>query len=215
MRIKNWKLFKLQKSKVAKDLSITLFYPALLGYFIYCIFHTVTNHKLWDIVHQNFLQDFFYCSGITLLLLGTLVFYCCDFLGATYVKTYSWWNLVADISLMVLLILTFNSLGVDDESIDQKKSNLHTFSLVFSLFMALYLIRYFARLFFKSFTEDQKKDYTRRALFEGCMFIIFFSLWFFHFYKIFTQSYYLLIPIVGMVGSIIYYIKIIKKMDKD
>jgi len=130
------------------------------------------------------------------------------------VKTYSWWNLVCDISLMVLLILTFNSLGVNTD-INLNKMDLDLFCFVFSLFMLVYLIRYGARRYFDRLDEQQKKDYGRRAIFEGVMFGVFLILGLCKFYSKHQQIFYLLFPIGGMSFSIIYYIKIIKKMTKD
>lgn len=159
-----------ERRNIPRHLSVTLFYPAVLGYFFFEIVQLATSGSHLQEMDTIFRGKWDLELGKWILIIETFLFYCCDFLGSCYVPEYTRWNFMSDIAFLTVIIITMHSLGVSEE-VGGEYLDVHVFSTCFCSFMLIYLLRYFAKN--RYYTEQEKRRYRRLATVEA-LFLLFF-----------------------------------------
>lgn len=162
-----------ERRNIPRHLSVTLLYPAVLGYFIFEMVQFATSGSHLQEMDTIFRGKWILELGKWILVIETLVFYCCDFLGSCYVPEYTRWNFISDLAFLTMIIVTFHSLGVSEE-VGGDYRDVHIFSTCFCSFMLIYLLRYFAKN--RYYTDTEKRRYRRLAIVETCFLLFFLGL---------------------------------------
>ena len=124
-----------QNKNIAQNLIVGLIYPAILGTFIYSLFDTILNSIL--VKASGFLADTCFIMIMkTLLIVGVIGFYCCDFLYSVFTKNFKTQYFYFDIIILFGLSLTFRAININS----QELPNLDYIILSFLIFMVLYFI---------------------------------------------------------------------------
>ena len=112
-----------ENRNILKDLSVTLLYPGILGYFFVETFRLLNDENFSKQLACDFHCAFWVTFGKILLVLLTISFFCCDFLGSNYIEPYNSINFVSDLIIMAVIVYTFGSLGFHDHhKVDLKVS---------------------------------------------------------------------------------------------
>ena len=160
----------IDRRNIPRNLSVTLLYPAVLGYFVFEIVQSATTGSHLQEMDTIFRGQWILELGKWILIIETFLFYCCDFLGSFYVPEYTRWNFISDIAFLTMIIVTFHSLGVSEE-VGGDYVDVHIFSTCFCSFMLIYLLRFFAKN--RYYTQEEKRRYRRLAIIEA-LFLLFF-----------------------------------------
>lgn len=124
-----------QNKNIAQNLIVGLIYPAILGTFIYSLFDTILNSIIKE--PSGFLADTpYFVIMKTLLIIGVIGFYCCDFLYSVFTKNFKTRYFYFDIIILFGLSLTFRAININN----QDPPNLDYVILSFLTFMVLYFI---------------------------------------------------------------------------
>lgn len=196
-----------EERNVGKLLSLGLFYPAVLGYFIFEIFHSLAAFNEFSGLRLAFKDHPSILVCKIILVAGTLCFYSCDFVNSTFAKKYSWDSLLIDFLIMIVVVVCFNSLQLSLE--DSKEFLPVYFNAGYALFMFFYLIRYC--LTRKRMDKKELLWYTKIALLEVGLLILFTFLSVFNFLFYTNQvTWPLWLTCGGVVLSCAIYVKVIR-----
>lgn len=125
------------EKNIAKHLIVGLIYPAVLGTLIYSLFDNIIT----SIIQQEakgFLADapknLVFKS---LLVLGTIGFYCCDFIYTIFTKDFKTRYFYFDLLILIGLSVTFKAININNNL----PPNLNVILLSFMSFMFFYFLR--------------------------------------------------------------------------
>lgn len=122
--------------KMGKYLVQNLFYPAVLGSFLFTIIQSIAD-KIRNPNSNNFLSNSNELLWIQLLLaISLIIFYCCDYLYSYVTKNYKAKYFIIDTVAIVLLIISF--FGLNLNSIKEPKPEYVV--LPFIVFLAFFFI---------------------------------------------------------------------------
>lgn len=101
------------KVEMGKYLVQNLFYPAILGSFLFSIIQSVAN-KIRDDAATNFLSNSPTLLTLKILLaISILIFFCCDYLYSYVTKNYKPVYFVIDTFVILVLTTSFFAINID------------------------------------------------------------------------------------------------------
>jgi hypothetical protein len=161
-----------EERNVSRLLALGLFYPAILGYFIFEIFRGLSaiNEFPGILPALRGHPSVWICKVI--LVAGTLCFYCCDFVNSMFAKKYALDSLLIDFLIMMVVVVCFNSLQLSPD--DSKEFLPGYFNACYALFMLFYLIRF--TFINPKMEKSEKLWYTMIGLLQVKLLILFSTL---------------------------------------
>lgn len=168
---------------VPRILSLNLFYPAVLGYFIFVIFFGIANLALIENFRNAFQTDTLLAACKILLVLSTLTFFCSDYINSSLFdpQKFDTGSFLVDMLVMVLLIISFNALKLDAALTPVTKDyfRLDILSGCYCAFMVIYGIRYC--VVHSKLSAGDKNWYLKLVVVEIILALIFLALMAIHF----------------------------------
>lgn len=165
-----------EERNIYKLLSTVLFYPAILGVYIFELFNSIASRSVVNNASAAFADQYWLITVCKFLLIAsTLVFYCCDCLNSILAKEYKLGSLITDLLVMIGVIFTFNAFKMSAIGADNKAFPEISFIVFpYLAFMLIYLVRYPLRA--KKSGGHDKTRLSRLAVWEALLAILFLAM---------------------------------------
>lgn len=175
-----------------KIIFLNILYVLPIGAFLTDVYNVFNNENFFNDAIAAFVTEPFLAVCKTLIIIGVLAFYCCDYLNNHNTTNYKWNNFVSGLIVVAIMFLTFKSINLRS-SVTNKNHfvQLDTLSICFLGFMLVYLIRY--GILHKKYSNEDLKKYTFLAFKEAILALLFFL--------VFIMNRFQLVPFELLVGT--------------